>query len=305
MASHHEPLYLPLEDIDLASDDVSRYLEAEQELLPGCEGDRSLRFDEDYPVINSSVLEAHFSESEPPLPPPRLRFVDVAKREYEPESDMNALVLRFIPEMLELAKARRQEAESYRVSVGSALMASRQTSRRSELIFLSDSNFKASPQVEKHCAEMGIVERARKEGCTRIEAIVVAGPSSESTIKSISRVDAKTLHPCDVCRGICRCSPLIDNDTMIITYSNARGGIYQAQSFGELDARYKRFEQTGHYQDLVARPYKHSDWSEREKKYTKEVTAFRYALTGTELDDEVLRKRRELTLSMAQIAISR
>jgi cytidine deaminase len=271
-------------------------------IIPGVDSESRLMHDDfnpDYAVLSllTDCLDDEPGDAE--LASPRL-----VEREQLPfdknRDDMTATILNLVPYAVTKAKEVRKEADSYRVSVGAVLLASKTSKKGTCLYMYSGPNYKADQSVEKLCAELAVLERAMKDGCTMAEMFVVAGPSSEKTIHTITDVDAKTLHPCAQCRGMCHCSPLIRPDTKFMTFSNARGGCYQLQNFAEIETRYEHFEKTGQYHDPRLFRYRPTDWPVLVQKYLRDVRASGLQPLESVLDEPRAVVRRELALHVGR-----
>jgi len=109
--------------------------------------------------------------------------------------------------------AAEQEAISYRdFHVGAAAYALDQENYRAGIIF--GANIKPDKSAPKRCAELMLVQKAETLGYKSIPYLVVSGPLQTD---EHSGIISPTLHPCADCRDLFLASPLIEDETVLVT----------------------------------------------------------------------------------------
>ncbi|HSX52811.1 MAG TPA: hypothetical protein VLF90_00350 [Patescibacteria group bacterium] len=135
------------------------------------------------------------------------------------------------------------DAKSYRgFNVGAAIFVISPEMKKSAI--LTDGNRKLKPQSEKICAEKSVLLQAETGGYSKAIGLVVAGASDAELIKDVTGRETPTLHPCDVCRGLLDASPIVSDDTLIIT-TGVDSDSHQTHSFAELQAFYEDADPSG------------------------------------------------------------
>ncbi|HEY4964695.1 MAG TPA: hypothetical protein VIH90_08465 [Candidatus Saccharimonadales bacterium] len=126
-----------------------------------------------------------------------------------------------IPRFIDLARqAADERAVSYRdFKVGASAYAISTTEPRAAYLF--GANYKPDPTVDKRCAEFDVLEKARERGLDRVIALAIYGPSD---FGDVNHIHTPTLHPCESCRIMLDESPMVLDDTLIIT-GNEKGDI--------------------------------------------------------------------------------
>jgi cytidine deaminase len=172
--------------------------------------------------------------------------------------------IRAMPSMVEKARtAALEEAVSYReLDVGAAGLALRPPAIDTGIY--TGGNIKPSKHPTTICAEKVMIEKAKKAGFTVIAGIVVASSATVEEIKSVVHVPAPTLPPCPPCSNYFVESPLMRQDTVIVSVpldSDKR----QIRLHAELRASYLN----GYLHELEEAPvrYGFEDWDKRVQLY--------------------------------------
>ena len=126
-----------------------------------------------------------------------------------------------IPRFIDLAaKGAREQAVSYRdFKVGASAYAISASGLLAAYLF--GANYKPSREADKYCAELDVLNKAQRRGLDRIVALAIYGPAD---FGDVNMLQSLTLHPCDQCRNMLDASPLLTDDTLIIT-ANEKGDI--------------------------------------------------------------------------------
>ena len=124
------------------------------------------------------------------------------------------LLEQFKESLVDFARhAATTEAKSYRgFHVGCAVLARNPTTQRHKIFW--GGNEKLEKNGRKVCAERRAVLRAIGEGYTYIVALAVTGPNQRD---DVSKVMARTLHPCHECRMFLDQLKGMAHDRLIIT----------------------------------------------------------------------------------------
>lgn len=119
-----------------------------------------------------------------------------------------------VPRFIDLAKrAAEEQAVSYRdFKVGASACAFDDMGMRIGYFF--GANYKPSPNADKYCAELDIVQKVRASRFNRIVALAVFGPSE---FADVDPFPSPTLHPCRVCRTMLDEDPLFKDNPLIVT----------------------------------------------------------------------------------------
>lgn len=142
-----------------------------------------------------------------------------------------------VPFMVDMARYSADNmARSYRgFHVGAALFA---LATDQSTGILTDGNKKLNPHSEKICAEKSVLLQAEINGYDQAIGLVIAGTSDAELIKGVTGKATPTLHPCDSCRGLLEASPIVSDDTLIVTVG-VDSDAHQTHTFAELQSYYK------------------------------------------------------------------
>ena len=137
----------------------------------------------------------------------------VASDQFDPGREF----IRAVPTLVERARiAATTEAKSHRdVHVGAAGYAVNLPNADSGIYVAG--NIKPNRHITTQCAEKLMLEKARKAGFTVVAGIVVASTLNNEEIESIVEARPATLPPCSPCTSYFVDSPLMREDTPIVT----------------------------------------------------------------------------------------
>jgi cytidine deaminase len=120
-------------------------------------------------------------------------------------------------------------------------------------------NQKPAPEIPKSCAERTALLNLIQNGFQRAVAIVVAGPVRDTTV---NRVVTPTLHPCNECQQFFKESPVVSDDTFIMT-SGHKIDEYEFYTASELyDLHAAEFPDVNHFVDP-----EFENWFDRRSEY--------------------------------------
>lgn len=153
------------------------------------------------------------------------------------EFDPLAEFIRCIPELVNIARdeANFRSISYRRFHVGAALIAA--TADRKRFGLITGANIKPDPSFPKYCAEMCAIDLAEALKFEEIAGIVVAGTSDPDKIRDVTGRVTPTLHCCTDCQARMESSPLVHDDTLIVTTS-LESSFGQVHSFAEMRSRY-------------------------------------------------------------------
>jgi cytidine deaminase len=162
------------------------------------------------------------------------------------EVDPYSTFISSVPTMVELARsAAANEARSYRkFHVGAAIFAVNHDLNR--LAIFAGANTKLSPADPKYCAEMNVIDQAEQAGCDEAIGIVVAATGNKQKIKEVTGKATDTLHPCMDCIQKFEDSPIVHEDTFILTAATDAKN-FQVHTVNQIQDVY-----TGSYDDSIA-----------------------------------------------------
>lgn len=83
---------------------------------------------------------------------------------------------------------------------------------------ITGANLKPHRRARKYCAEMDVLDQAKSSDIVYMPGLVIAGPSDREKIRSVTGGrELPTLHPCGACVDRMQSSPMIHNDSIIVT----------------------------------------------------------------------------------------
>lgn len=119
---------------------------------------------------------------------------------------------RYVQPLAEQARTASESAVQHRgFKVGAIAVA---VSADNSVGLLSGANYMPKAGGDKVCAERAVLAKARHHNFSRVVALVVSGPTQPD---KHSGLELPTLHPCGDCRELLNESPLIRDDTLIMT----------------------------------------------------------------------------------------
>ncbi len=181
-----------------------------------------------------------------------------------PKFDVYHLFVGMVPFMYDQARfAAENLAESYRdFRVGATAFGVNTVTQSTDI--RANGNTKASTHVTTVCAEQKLLKPMQKAGIDKIVGIVVATSAEKHLIDKVNTVEAETLIPCVPCYDRFVASPLMHDDTLLIT-ADLNTERYQVMMFADLKAGYEN-PSSGIIQDLPVHEG-FDNWSVKQSTY--------------------------------------
>lgn len=228
-----------------------------------------------------------------------VQYSDVKSFDFH-RQDINTVMLEAVPKLVGLSRFGASDlTDSDRVQVGASCLAYNADRDEPRIGFFAAGNYKDrlsefdyDPRydiaIPKICAETSVLMAAGGDSCNedfcseqtgedisdpfrvrhyvmeKVNAVVVVSSGDEETIKGITGVASRTLHPCSDCRRMFKHNPMIDSDTSIITLDETEN-IMQIQTVAELFDAYKGIssgtKDPKNYEDAPVYIYDKNDWA--------------------------------------------
>jgi cytidine deaminase len=198
---------------------------------------------------------------------------ELLDREYE-GFDPVRNYLESIPELtLQARRAAEEEGLSYReFHVGTAAKLLVVSGESVSTLDLSAANMKISPDDDKYCAEMNILDQTKNiHGRKQFVGLVTAGPSAPKEVEGVSGLMTATLHPCGACRERMMNHPrLFGQETLMLTVG-ADEDIAQIHTWGEIYMLWRRTGSEVSLSSDVGIPLNLDNWDENVELYDELV----------------------------------